>query len=88
MENALISDHAREQMLRRGITEQQVLAILLRQEELVVVRPGRVVVQALVQMGESHANYLIRVFVDVDRTPPEVVTVYKTSKIEKYRRQQ
>lgn len=59
-----------------------------QQEELVVVRPGRVVVQALVQMGESQTNYLIRVFVDVDRTPPEGVTVYKTSRIEKYRRQQ
>ena len=88
MNNALISDHAGEQMLRRGITEQQVRAILSQQEELVVVRPGRVVVQALVQMGESQTNYLIRVFVDVDRTPPEVVTVYKTSRIEKYRRQQ
>jgi len=32
-------------------------------------------------------NYLVRVFVDVDRTPEEVVTAYRTSKIEKYRSQ-
>ena len=32
-------------------------------------------------------EYLLRVFVDVDRTPAEVVTVYRTSKIEKYRSQ-
>ena len=32
------------------------------------------------------AGYLLRVFVDVDRSPPEVVTVYRTSKMEKYRR--
>jgi hypothetical protein len=28
--------------------------------------------------------YLIRVIVDVDRKPAEVVTVYRTSKISKY----
>jgi hypothetical protein len=28
--------------------------------------------------------YLVRVFVDVDRTPAEVVTVYRTSKMAKY----
>lgn len=28
--------------------------------------------------------YLVRVFVDIDRVPPEVVTAYRTSKIEKY----
>lgn len=42
-------------------------------------REGRVVAQA--RMGP----YLMRVFVDVDRSPPEVVTAYRTSKIEKYR---
>lgn len=29
-------------------------------------------------------TYLIRVFVDVDLMPVEVVTAYRTSKIEKY----
>lgn len=28
--------------------------------------------------------YLVRVFVDVDRTPAVVVTAYRTSKIDKY----
>jgi hypothetical protein len=28
--------------------------------------------------------YLVRVFVDVERDPPEVVTVYRTSNIAKY----
>jgi hypothetical protein len=32
-------------------------------------------------------DHLIRVFVDVDRTPPEIVTAYRTSQIEKYRSQ-
>jgi hypothetical protein len=29
-------------------------------------------------------RYLVRVFVDVDRSPAEVVTAYRTSKIDKY----
>jgi len=33
-------------------------------------------------MGDQ--RYLVRVFVDVDRSPPEVVTVYRTSKVERY----
>jgi hypothetical protein len=28
--------------------------------------------------------YLVRVVVDVDREPPRVVTVYRTTKLEKY----
>jgi len=28
--------------------------------------------------------YLLHVFVDIDREPPEVVTVYRTSKVRKY----
>jgi hypothetical protein len=29
-------------------------------------------------------GFLLRVFIDIDRTPMEVVTVYRTSKIDKY----
>ena len=35
-------------------------------------------------MGEPEKEYLVRVFVDIDRDPAEVVTVYRTSKIDKY----
>ena len=49
------------------------------------VRPGRVVVQRLGLAGDPPRRYLLRVFVDVDRRPPEIVTLYRTSRIEKYR---
>jgi hypothetical protein len=29
-------------------------------------------------------TYLLRVFVDIDRDPAEIVTVYRTSRIAKY----
>ena len=35
-------------------------------------------------MGVPARMYLIRVVVDIDRHPAEVVTVYRTSKIPKY----
>ena len=49
-----------------------------------MVREGRAVYQAKCDMGEPPKTYILRVFVDIDRKPPYVVTVYRTSKIEKY----
>ena len=33
---------------------------------------------------EEEKTFLVRIFVDVDRDPAEVVTAYRTSKISKY----
>jgi hypothetical protein len=33
---------------------------------------------------EFGSEYLVRVFVDIDRTPAEVVTAYRTGKVFKY----
>jgi hypothetical protein len=71
-------------MERRGITEAEVAEVLSAPEQYEAVRPGRIVYQARVQSGGSSRTYLLRVFVDVDRQPPAVVTAYRTSKIEKY----
>ena len=57
-------------------------SVLRNPEQVAEVRPGRVVLQSVVTMGNQ--RYLLRVFVDVDRSPPEVVTVYRTSKVERY----
>jgi hypothetical protein len=35
-------------------------------------------------MALSGKTYLVRVFVDIDRSPAEVVTVYRTTRIAKY----
>ncbi len=85
MEDAIITVHAKVQMARRGIMESQVREVLRRREEIFAVRAGRIVVQGVVQMGTPPVEYLLRVFVDTDRIASEVVTVYRTSKIAKYR---
>ncbi len=79
LSKAVITDHAMQQMAKRGIAQAEVVRVLALAEELILVRPGRVVVQG------GAGEHLLRVFVDVDRTPPEVVTAYRTSKIGKYR---
>ncbi len=79
-----LTDHALLEMTRRQITEADVARVLSAPEQTEVVRSGRMVYQARLELGEPPKTYLLRVFVDVDRQPAEVVTVYRTSKIEKY----
>jgi hypothetical protein len=71
-------------MARRQISEAVVAAVLASPEQMEIVRPGRIVCQSRIEMGDPARLYLLRVFVDVDRQPREVVTVYRTSKIAKY----
>ena len=80
----VLSEHARFELLRRGLSEEAVRAILLSPEQHIEVRPGRVVLQSKVLLEPPGTVFLLRVFVDVDRHPAEVVTAYRTSKVEKY----
>ena len=74
-----ITAHARAEIQRRRISEEELVAVLLSPGQVMPVRPGREVWQSLLQSG-----YLLRVFIDIDRSPIEVVTAYRTSKLEKY----
>ena len=84
----VLTGHALFEMKRRGLTEELVPRVLNFPEQRMGVRPGRIVLQSRIQMGEPAKAYLIRVFLDVDRNPAEVVTVYRTAKIPKYWREQ
>lgn len=81
LSQAVLTAHALGQMAKRQVTSADVGRVLAAPEQVLEVRAGRVVAQGMA--GE----YLLRVFVDIDRTPAEVITVYRTSKIEKYRSQ-
>jgi hypothetical protein len=76
--------HALFEMARRQISEDLVRSVLDSPQQLVPARAGRIVFQSKIESGDPPAMYLLRVFVDVDRSPAEVVTAYRTSKIEKY----
>jgi hypothetical protein len=79
-----LTDHARHEMERRQITEAEIAQVLAAPEQIEDVRPGRVVCQSKVLSEPTDRVYLLRVFVDIDRKPPEVVTVYRTSRVGKY----
>ena len=82
-DDAVITEHAASQMKRRGVSPETVHKVLSNPEEILKVRDGRVVLQSIIEAGQ----YLLRVFVDIDRYPPEVVTAYRTGRVGKYRRQ-
>ena len=77
-----VTDHAASEIGRRGLKRETVDQVLKNPEQKFDVRPGRVVLQSRIQ--ESGREFLIRVFVDVDRRPAEVVTAYRTTKVVKY----
>ena len=77
-----ISPHAAFEMERRGVDEAVVRHVLAAPEQRESVRLGRDVLQSRIEVDKR--TYLVRVVVDVDRRPAEVVTAYRTSKIGKY----
>jgi hypothetical protein len=79
-----LTSHAIEEMQRRQISRAMVDQVLAAPEQKIAVRPGRMVYQSRIEIGNPPKTYLVRVFVDVDRDPLEVVTVYRTSKLSKY----
>lgn len=81
LSKAILTGHARTEMARRQVAEVDIREVLARPQETFRLRPGRIVVQSILADG-----YLLRVFVDIDRSPPEVVTVYRTSRVSKYSR--
>lgn len=78
----VLTPHATFEMGRRGIAEEVVKTVLSAPEQRLAVRTGREVFQSRITI--SGRLCLVRIFVDVDRDPAEVVTVYRTSKIMKY----
>ena len=84
LQRHVLTDRARMEMRRRGISESDVAAVLVSPDQSEEVSPGRCVYQSRVTFENSSTVYLLRVFVDTKGDPPEVVTAYRTSKIEKY----
>lgn len=82
IQNYVFTDHARFEMKRRGLEEDLVAKVLRNPDQRLWVRPGRVVLQSRVAVEGK--TCLVRVFVDIDWQPAEVVTAYRTSRVEKY----
>jgi Domain of unknown function (DUF4258) len=79
-----LTDHAQLEIARRQISAAEVARVLAAPEQTECVREGRAVYQSRIELGEPAKTYVLRIVVDIDRQPPEVVTVYRSSKVQKY----
>jgi hypothetical protein len=75
------SVHSLEQMALRGIDKTLTDLILLKPDQ-VIQQENLTVYQSIIK--QNNKNYLIRIFVNLQKLPPLVVTVYKTSQTQKY----
>jgi len=71
-------------MVRRQVDDADVARVLSGPEQVELIRTGRAVYQSRWEIGDPAKTYLLRVFVDIEREPPEVVTVDRTSQLDKY----
>ena len=83
----VFTSHALFEMARRGLSEAVVRDVLATPGQRIEIRHGRVVYQSIVEGPGGTGRQLVRVFVDVDRQPAEVVSAYRTSRIRKYWRE-
>ena len=73
--------HSLEQLAKRNITKEIALWVIENTTEKLV-EDGVTVFQNIII--ENNKAYLIWVFVNEDKTPPLIITAYKTSKTQKY----
>ncbi|OFX62043.1 MAG: hypothetical protein A2066_05660 [Bacteroidetes bacterium GWB2_41_8] len=76
------SKHAIDQMGYRSISKETVLSIVLQPDTIVDQDETTRIYSKLVYKDSK--KYLYRVFVNYLKDPMIIITVYKTSKIEKY----
>lgn len=79
-----ISNHAREQMSERGVSEEMVLDIVAFPQQTISQGGDKMIYQSVKFFEADGADFLVRVFVNIIKQPNLVITVYRTSKIEKY----
>jgi hypothetical protein len=70
-------------MARRQIPREWLDSVLESPEQRIAEFPGKEILQSRFTSGDGKI-YLLRAVVATDNQPPVVVTVYRTSKIEKY----
>ena len=81
----IFSKHALEQIERRGLSKQTIDDVLEFPTTILKEDGDVEIYQKLVL--ENGRPYLYRVFVNKLKTPPLVITAYKTSKTDKYENQ-
>jgi len=71
-------------MLRRGINRETVLMVIAQPDQIIADNDdiSIIIYQSLIK--EDNQMFLLRVFVNKEKQPNVIVTLYKTTKISKY----
>ncbi len=77
------SNHALEELKRRGIPRETLELVLDSPQQVVAEREGKKAYQSQVDFGEGRM-YLLRAIVNDALDPAVVVTVYRTHNVRKY----
>jgi hypothetical protein len=76
------SKHARERMKQREISENRVRNVINHPDS--IIEEGQHKIFQSVIASDSGKKYLYRVFINTNKNPNLIITVYRTTKIEKY----
>lgn len=79
------SRHAEERLVSRGLSFDIVWDVIGNPDKIIQLDSSLVIYQKIIVEVDNH--YLYRVFINQDMDPKLIVTVYKTSKFEKYENQ-
>ena len=78
-----LSKHCQEEAIRRSIPIEFIKNILLSPQQIIETSSDRHIYQSKVAFDNSK-EYLVRLIVEDTATIKRVITVYRTSKIQKY----
>jgi hypothetical protein len=79
------SKHAEERIAQRGLSKDLVREVVNQPDCIITLDSKLLIYQRAVRQNEK--EYLYRVFVNPEMDPNLIVTVYRTSKLEKYENQ-
>jgi hypothetical protein len=80
----VLSAHARWRAERRALDEAAVIQVATAPAQVVPMWPGREIRQARCGDPKTGREYVVRVVVDTGGESDTVVTVYRSSKLDKY----
>jgi len=80
--NFRLTNHVKEEMVRRAITMPLLEQVLTTPQQIVTEKENLKAYQSIVSFDDNK-SFLLRVIVDDRITPIVVITVYRTSKIGK-----
>ncbi|MDP2970952.1 MAG: DUF4258 domain-containing protein [Deltaproteobacteria bacterium] len=83
-----IEEHARFEIQRRGIEESDIISVINQPQQIIPSKKGRIILQSKYYDRRERKEMLLRV---IGKENPErfiLITAYKTSKIEKYWREE